>query len=157
MPPRSVNTPESLPFVLNNLLTFYSPRWLMVKGREDECLAVIANLRSLPADSELVQLEYLEVKAQDRFEKETSRAKFPQYHNPGWMNRLKLEFHEYASLVTNRSLFKRTIVAVFIMVFQQCMLHANVFENDLSSLLKSWVLIGSGINAILYYAAVSGY
>ncbi|KAJ5805708.1 uncharacterized protein N7503_003310 [Penicillium pulvis] len=108
-----------------------SPRWLMVKGREEECLAVIANLRSLPADSELVQLEYLEVKAQDRFEKETSLAKFPQYHSPGWMNKFKLEFHEYASLVTNRSLFKRTIVAVFIMVFQQ------------------W----SGINAILYYAA----
>lgn len=108
-----------------------SPRWLMVKGREEECLAVIANLRSLPADSELVQLEYLEVKAQDRFEKETSLAKFPQYHSPGWMNKFKLGFHEYASLVTNRSLFKRTIVAVFIMVFQQ------------------W----SGINAILYYAA----
>ncbi|KAJ5523381.1 hypothetical protein N7513_012925 [Penicillium frequentans] len=108
-----------------------SPRWLMVKGREEECLAVIANLRSLPADSELVRLEYLEVKAQDRFEKETSLAKFPQYHSPGWMNKFKLEFHEYASLVTNRSLFKRTIVAVFIMVFQQ------------------W----SGINAILYYAA----
>ncbi|KAJ5663489.1 hypothetical protein N7507_004220 [Penicillium longicatenatum] len=108
-----------------------SPRWLMVKGREEECLAVIANLRSLPTDSELVQLEYLEVKAQDRFEKETSLAKFPQYHSPGWMNKVKLEFHEYASLVTNRSLFKRTVVAVFIMVFQQ------------------W----SGINAILYYAA----
>ncbi|KAJ5930396.1 hypothetical protein N7466_005889, partial [Penicillium verhagenii] len=108
-----------------------SPRWLMVKGRDEECLAVIANLRSLPTDSELVQLEYLEVKAQDRFEKETSLAKFPQYHNPGWMNKVKLEFHEYASLVTNRSLFKRTVIAVFIMVFQQ------------------W----SGINAILYYAA----
>lgn len=106
---------------IGKLIYFCSPRWLMVKGREEECLAVIANLRSLPADSELVQLEYLEVKAQDRFEKETSLAKFPQYHSPGWMNKFKLGFHEYASLVTNRSLFKRTIVAVFIMVFQQCM------------------------------------
>ncbi|KUL81931.1 hypothetical protein ZTR_10352 [Talaromyces verruculosus] len=108
-----------------------SPRWLMVKGREEECLSVIANLRNLPSDNDLVQLEYLEVKAQHRFEQETSLARFPQYHNPGLMNKLKLGFHEYASLLTNRSLFKRIIVAVFIMVFQQ------------------W----SGINAILYYAS----
>jgi hypothetical protein len=31
-----------------------------------------------------------------------------------------LEYHQYLSLLTNRSLFKRTVVAVFIMVFQQC-------------------------------------
>lgn len=92
----------------------------MVKGREDECLSVIANLRNLPSDNELVQLEYLEVKAQHRFEQETSLARFPQYHNPGLMNKVKLGFHEYASLLTNRSLFKRIVVAVFIMVFQQC-------------------------------------
>ncbi|EPS28365.1 hypothetical protein PDE_03311 [Penicillium oxalicum 114-2] len=108
-----------------------SPRWLMVKGREDECLAVIARLRQLPSDSELVQLEFLEVKAQNRFEQETSLAKFPQYHTPGLMNKVKLGYHEYTSLLTNRSLFKRVMVAVFIMVFQQ------------------W----SGINAILYYAS----
>lgn len=92
----------------------------MVKGREDECLAVIARLRQLPSDSELVQLEFLEVKAQNRFEQETSLAKFPQYHTPGLMNKVKLGYHEYTSLLTNRSLFKRVMVAVFIMVFQQC-------------------------------------
>ncbi|KAJ5906414.1 uncharacterized protein N7473_003330 [Penicillium subrubescens] len=108
-----------------------SPRWLMTKGRENECLEVIANLRNLPTDNDLVQLEYLEVKAQHRFEQETSLARFPQYHSPGLMNKVKLEYHQYLSLLTNRSLFKRTIVAVFIMVFQQ------------------W----SGINAILYYAS----
>lgn len=97
-----------------------SPRWLMVKGREDECLSVIAKLRGLPGDHELVQLEYLEVKAQHRFEQETSLAKFPHYHAPGFANKIKLGLHEYASLVTNPSLFKRVLVAVFIMVFQQC-------------------------------------
>ncbi|KAJ5433641.1 uncharacterized protein N7458_012797 [Penicillium daleae] len=108
-----------------------SPRWLMVKGRDDECLSVIAKLRRLPSDSELVQLEYLEVKAQHRFEQETSLAKFPHYHAPGVLNKIKLGFHEYSSLITNQSLLKRVLVAVFIMVFQQ------------------W----SGINAILYYAS----
>ena len=95
----------------------------MVKGRENECLSVIANLRSLPSDHELVQLEYLEVKAQHRFEQETSLVQFPLYHSPGLMNKVKLGFYGYVSLVTNRSLFKRVVVAVFIMVFQQCELH----------------------------------
>jgi len=47
------------------------------------------------------------------------------------MSNLKLGYHEYASLLQNKSLFKRVVVAVWIMVFQQ------------------W----SGINAILYYAS----
>lgn len=92
----------------------------MTKGREEESLAVISRIRSLPSDNELVQLEYLEVKAQHRFEVETSAARFPQYHAPGLMNQIKLGFQEYVSLLTNRSLFKRVVVAVFIMVFQQC-------------------------------------
>ncbi|KAJ6119156.1 hypothetical protein N7523_003436 [Penicillium sp. IBT 18751x] len=108
-----------------------SPRWLMTKGRDEESLAVISRIRSLPSENELVQLEYLEMKAQHRFEVETSIARFPQYQAPGLMNQFKLGFQQYVSLLTNRSLFKRVVVAVFIMVFQQ------------------W----SGVNAILYYAA----
>lgn len=92
----------------------------MKKGRDDECLATISKIRQLPSEHELVQLEYLEVKAQHRFEVETSLARFPQYHAPGFLNGLKLGFYEYISLLTNPSLFKRVIVAVFIMVFQQC-------------------------------------
>lgn len=92
----------------------------MSKGREEECLAVIAKIRSSHSDEELVQIEYLEVKAQHRFEVETSKARFPEYHAPGFMNEIKLGFQEYMSLLTNRSLFKRVVVAVFIMVFQQC-------------------------------------
>lgn len=129
-----------------------SPRWLMTEGREEECLAVISKIRSLPSDHELVQLEYLEVKAQHRFEVETSTARFPQYHAPGLMNQIKLGFHEYLSLLTNRSLFKRVLVAVFIMVFQQCKhLNWTVMVDSKANLL----LQGSGVNAILYYAAVS--
>jgi len=78
-----------------------------------------------------VRLEYLEIKAQHMFEQETSIAKFPNYQDGSFVSNVKLGFHGYLSLLTNRSLFKRVVVAVFIMVFQQ------------------W----SGINAILYYAA----
>lgn len=94
----------------------------MTKGREDECLAVLANLRRKPDTDPGVKLEYLEVKAQHNFERETSIAKFPDHQNGTVMSNIKLGYHEYLSLLTNRSLFKRVCVAVFIMVFQQCKL-----------------------------------
>lgn len=106
----------------------------MAQGRDAECLEVIADLRGKPADSELVQLEYLEIKAQHRFEQETSLAKFPQYHGGGFLNSVKLGYHEYLSLLTNRSLFKRVVVAVFIMVFQQCMFNIfHVITSDMTA------------------------
>ncbi|PNS14668.1 hypothetical protein CAC42_1690 [Sphaceloma murrayae] len=108
-----------------------SPRWLMSQGREDECLAVLAGLRRKPVDHPGINFEFLEIKAQHLFEVETSKAKFPQYQDASLTSRIRLGMHGYASLLTNRSLLKRVIVAVFIMVFQQ------------------W----SGINAILYYAS----
>jgi len=108
-----------------------SPRWLMSKGREQECLDVLAGLRRKSIEDEGIKLEYLEIRAQHMFETETSIAKFPQFQDGTFVSNFKLGFHGYLSLLTNRSLFKRVVVAVFIMVFQQ------------------W----SGINAILYYAA----
>jgi len=104
---------------------------LATRGRTDESLAVLASLRRKSPQDEGVQLEYLEIKAQHMFERETSIAKFPNYQDGGFLNNIKLGYHEYASLLTNKSLFKRVCVAVLIMVFQQ------------------W----SGINAILYYAS----
>jgi hypothetical protein len=92
----------------------------MAKGRDQECLTVLAGLRRKSLEDEGVRLEYLEIKAQHMFERETSIAKFPNDQGGGFASNLKLGFHEYLSLLTNRSLFKRVVVAVFIMVFQQC-------------------------------------
>lgn len=97
-----------------------SPRWLMDHGREEECLATLAGLRRKHEDDPGVRFEYLEIKAQHLFEIESSRAKFPQYQDGSFGSRMSLGFHEYMSLLTNRSLLKRVMVAVFIMVFQQC-------------------------------------
>jgi MFS family permease len=97
-----------------------SPRWLAKKGRDEESLQVIANLRRKSPQDEGVQLEYLEIKAQHMFERETSIAKFPHLQGGGLMNNIKLGFNEYAALLKNKSLFKRVTIAVFIMVFQQC-------------------------------------
>ncbi|KAK6344590.1 hypothetical protein TWF718_006548 [Orbilia javanica] len=108
-----------------------SPRWLMKKGMDQECLEVLAKLRRRPETDELVRIEYLEVKAQHLFEVRTSEANFPQYQHGTFKDNFLLGFHEYMSFFKNKSLFKRVNVAIWIMIFQQ------------------W----SGINAILYYAA----
>ncbi|TFK45826.1 general substrate transporter [Heliocybe sulcata] len=108
----------------------FSPRWLVNQGRDAEALTVLANARSLPQDHELIQIEFLEIKAQYLFEKETSEMKFPQYQDGSFMSDFKLGLLDYASLLRNRALFYRLAVATLTMFFQQ------------------W----TGVNAILYYA-----
>ena len=103
----------------------------MAKGRDQESLAVLAALRRKTIEDEGVRLEYLEIKGQHMFEQETSIAKFPNYQDGGFVNNLKLGFQSYLSLLTNRSLFKRVVVAVFIMVFQQCKCDPHASINDL--------------------------
>lgn len=92
----------------------------MTRGRDTDCLSVLASLRRKPETDPGVRLEYLEVKAQYRFERETSIAKFPNHQDGTVTSNIKLGFNEYMSLLTNKSLLKRVCVAVFIMVFQQC-------------------------------------
>ncbi|GLB40433.1 putative major facilitator superfamily, sugar transporter (TC 2.A.1.1) family protein [Lyophyllum shimeji] len=108
----------------------FSPRWLVNQGRDDEALVVLSRARGLPPDSDLVQIEYLEIRAQYLFEKETSEAKFPQYQDGSFASNFKLGFYDYLSLLTNRNLFYRVAVGSLTMFFQQ------------------W----TGVNAILYYA-----
>jgi len=108
----------------------FSPRWLVNQGRDDEALKVLSGARQMPPDSDLVQIEFLEIRAQYLFEKETEELKFPQYQDGSFMSHFKLGFHGYASLLTSRTLLVRVAVGSLTMFFQQ------------------W----TGINAILYYA-----
>lgn len=108
----------------------YSPRWLVHHGREDEARRVLAMLRSMPQDHELVELEFLEIKAQSVFEKRTVAEKFPHLQSPSAWNTFKLQFVAIGSLFKSMPMFRRVIVATVTMFFQQ------------------W----TGINAILYYA-----
>ncbi|KIK63057.1 hypothetical protein GYMLUDRAFT_163959 [Collybiopsis luxurians FD-317 M1] len=108
----------------------FSPRWLVNQGRDDEALAVLSKARGLSPDNELVQIEFLEIKAQYLFEQETSAVKFPDYQNGSFRSNFKLALAEYASLLINPTLLRRIMVGTVTMFFQQ------------------W----TGINAILYYA-----
>ncbi|TKY87543.1 hypothetical protein EX895_003557 [Sporisorium graminicola] len=126
-------TVQILPAVILGIGIFWlpeSPRWLINEGREQESLAVIAGLRRLPESDLLVQLEFLEVKAQKLFEDRISAHDYPNYQDNSRSSKFRLGLAQYKSLVTNPSNLRRTLVAVLIMMFQQ------------------W----TGINFILYYA-----
>lgn len=108
----------------------FSPRWLVHHGREDEARRVLSSLRGLSADHELVELEFLEIKAQSMFEKRTVAEHFPHLREPTNWNIFKLQWVAVGALFKTRSMFKRVVISTVTMFFQQ------------------W----TGINAILYYA-----
>jgi hypothetical protein len=108
----------------------FSPRWLVHHGREDEARRVLSNLRGLPQDHELVELEFLEIKAQSLFEKRSVAERFPHLREQTNWNIFKLQFVAVGNLFKTRSMLKRVVVATVTMFFQQ------------------W----TGINAVLYYA-----
>ena len=91
---------------------------------------MLSSLRGLPEDDELVQLEFLEIKAQSLFEKRTVAELFPNLREPTAWNIFKLQFVSIKKLFQTKAMFKRVIVATVTMFFQQ------------------W----TGINAVLYYA-----
>jgi MFS family permease len=103
---------------------------LIHHNREAEARSTLAHLRGLPQDHELVELEFLEIKAQSLFEKRTVAENFPHLKEMTAWNVFKLQFVAIGSLFKTRAMFRRVIVATVTMFFQQ------------------W----SGINAILYYA-----
>lgn len=96
-----------------------SPRHLMNKNREDEALATLARLRSTSTDDIRVRIEFLEIKALRDFEVETARIKYPDYQDGSFMSNFKIGFYDYASLITNPSLRRRTMAACLTMTFQQ--------------------------------------
>ncbi|KAE8445719.1 hypothetical protein EG329_012898 [Mollisiaceae sp. DMI_Dod_QoI] len=108
----------------------FSPRWLVHHNREEEARRVLASLRGLPQDHELVELEFLEIKAQSLFEKRTVAEHWPHLRELTAWNTFKLQFVAIGSLFKTKAMFRRVVVATVTMFFQQ------------------W----TGINAILYYA-----
>jgi MFS family permease len=55
----------------------FSPRWLVKKGRDEEAINVLSKLRKLPADDNVLQLEYKEIKAECLFEQRAFAKAFP--------------------------------------------------------------------------------
>lgn len=92
-----------------------SPRHLMNQGREEECLQTLARLRDTSVDDISVRIEFLEIKALRMFEDEVARKRYPQYQDGSFQSRFMIGLNDYLSLITDKSLFKRTTVAVSIL------------------------------------------
>ena len=87
----------------------FSPRWLIHHGREAEARRNLANLRGLPEDHELVELEFLEIKAQSLFEKRTVAEKFPHLREQTAGNTFKLQFVAIGSLFKTKAMLRRVV------------------------------------------------
>ncbi|KAI5357700.1 Putative major facilitator, sugar transporter, major facilitator superfamily [Septoria linicola] len=107
----------------------FSPRLLMNKGKEEEALRTLANLRGLPEHHELVQVEILEIKAEVLFERKDFAKKFPNVKTDSIFRR---EIAQYVTIFRNKDSFKRVALGSLVMFFQQ------------------W----SGIDSIIYYAPI---
>ncbi|KAL4804620.1 general substrate transporter [Aspergillus unguis] len=101
-----------------------SPRWLLMKERDDEALSALSRLRRLATGDNTLQNEYLEIRASIMLENTFSREHFPH------LSGVKLHAAQYLSLVTKWSRFRRLAIGCVVMFFQQFM----------------------GCNAIIYYA-----
>lgn len=94
----------------------FSPRLLMNKGKEEEALRTLANLRGLPENHELVQVEFLEIKAEVLFERKDFAKKFPNVKTDSIFRR---EIAQYVTIFRNKDSFKRVALGSLVMFFQQ--------------------------------------
>jgi len=97
----------------------FTPRWLVHHNREADARKTLALLRGMPEEHELVELEFLEIRAQSMFEKRTVEHNFPHLKELTAWNTVKLQFVAIGSLFKTMPMFKRVIVATVTMFFQQ--------------------------------------
>jgi MFS family permease len=107
----------------------FSPRWLGSKGRDEEALVALSQLRRLPPTDPRVQQEWFDIRAEARLVKEISKERHPNLQDGTRTSRLKLELASWADLF-KKDCWRRTHVGVGIMFFQQFV----------------------GINALIYYS-----
>lgn len=101
----------------------YSPRWLALVNRPEDCLNSLCKLRRLPPTDSRVQTEYQGILAEVEFQNALQERLHPGAHG------IKLELLQWLDLFS-RKLWRRVIVGVGVCFFQQF----------------------SGINAFIYYA-----
>lgn len=125
----SFRLPFALQTVCSTMLGFgihlfpYSPRWLALVNRREECLASLSKLRKLPSSDERIQAEYNGIVTEIEFQRLVQEKMHPGARG------LRLEIYSWLDLFRRRN-WHRTAVGCGVLFFQQF----------------------SGINAFIYYA-----
>ncbi len=96
----------------------FSPRWLIKQDRDEEALKTLSYLRKLPVEHELVQVEYLEIKAECLFEQRAFAKVFPQLAAKEKGSVWVREAAQYYNIVRTWDNFKRVSTAWLVMFFQ---------------------------------------
>jgi hypothetical protein len=89
------------------------------KGKEQEALQTLAYLRNLPEDHYLVQVEFLEIKADAEFERAIFDRRFPELSKAAGNSVWRREFAQYSNIFRSKDNFKRVALASLVMFFQQ--------------------------------------
>ncbi|KAH6475878.1 hypothetical protein HBI59_006230 [Parastagonospora nodorum] len=101
-----------------------SPRYYCMRDNDEAGVRALAKVRQTRPDDELLQKEYLAIKAEVIFEQQYAREKFPGKSG------VSLYLAGYSTLFSNWPSFRRTAIGCCVMFFQQFI----------------------GCNAIIYYA-----
>ena len=86
----------------------FSPRWLAMKHRDDDCISALSRLRRLAPEDATLRAEFLEIKASVMFDVEVE-AELTK--GGGKLGTWKPLF--------SKNMFKRVSIGVWIMIFQQ--------------------------------------
>jgi hypothetical protein len=97
----------------------FSPRLLVNKGKEQEALKTLSYLRNLPEDHYLVQVEFLEIKADAEFERAIFDKRSPELSKAAGNSVWRREFAQYSNIFRSKDNFKRVALASLVMFFQQ--------------------------------------
>ncbi|PIA96083.1 putative quinate permease [Cercospora beticola] len=101
----------------------FSPRWLAMRDRSDDCLKSLSQLRRLPAEDSRVQAEFTGIMTEVRFQNIVQERRHPG------VTGIKREMWSWLDLF-RKKIWRRLVVGVGVAFFQQF----------------------SGINAFIYYA-----
>jgi MFS family permease len=85
----------------------FSPRWLMMKHRDEDCISSLSRLRRLAPEDPLLRAEYLEIKAAVLFDEETEAELNANTRFGAW------------KALFSANMFRRLNIGVWIMIFQQ--------------------------------------
>lgn len=121
----------------------FSPRYLVMKDKDDEAKKALSKLRALDVDDPLLIAEYLEIKSTVLFDREVSEELRAQ----GWFAPVRELF------VPN--IFKRIMIGVFTMIFQQftginaVMYYAPQIFSSFGFTSVTTTLLATGVTGIL--------
>lgn len=90
----------------------FSPRWLAMRGRDNDSLSALSKLRRVPITDDRVQAEWKGIVCEVRFQEEIIAKDHPTN------NEFKLEILQWIDLFRPKYL-KRTVIALGIPFFQQ--------------------------------------